>query len=54
VTVFAVKGEILRRLRADPEWLQKALQCNNLVELQQVFVEFSQVQGFKIVEVPIK
>lgn len=54
MTVFAVRGEVLRALHADSLWLEKALRCKNLEELQRVFVEFGRAKGWKVVEVPLK
>ena len=54
MTIFAVRMEVVRALRADPEWLAKAKQCGSIGELEQVFVEFGRVKGYAVVEVPLK
>jgi hypothetical protein len=50
MTIFAVRGRVLRALRADPVWFKKALRCRSLEELQRVFVEFGRLKGFEVVE----
>lgn len=54
MTIFAVRSEVIRALRADPVWFEKAWRCRNLEELQRVIVEFGKVKGFEVVEVPLK
>ena len=54
MTVFVVRLEVLRALRADPLWFERAKRCRSLTELQWVIVEFGKTKGFEVVEVPLK
>jgi hypothetical protein len=54
VASFGVRGEVLRLLRADPVWLEKAqnaLSRGDFEELQRVLVAFCRLKGFEVVEV---
>ena len=48
MTLFAVRGEVLRAIRADPVWFEKACYCWSLEELQQVIVDFGIAKDFKV------
>ena len=51
MTLFVVRPKVLCALCADPEWLEKAKQAVSVAELEQVFVEFAEAKGIKVVEV---
>jgi hypothetical protein len=50
--IFAVRGEVLAALQADPVWFERAKRCKNAEELQGVMVDFVRSKGFRVMEVP--
>ena len=51
--VFVVRGELLRALKADAEWWEKAKRCGSVAELQRVFEEFAEAKGYAVGEVGV-